>query len=388
MKKAFFVLVVAGAAFAIAFFIASDRQAALDATRLAEKQAAWETEKAELQAALRKAGHQTAPVERIVTVEQTKKINPKEIIEKLRAGNFGANPNRRVRLAIQQFENLIELGSSALPAIREFLAQNQDVDYDFAGFGKHSKAPSDLIPASLRFGLFDVVKQIGGEAAKKILADMLRTTGRGIEVAYLARTLQELAPDRYRELALSVARDLLAHPTNADKNERDYLYGVLSMYNDGSLVAQVQNQFIQPDGQIDRAALNYLQKNLGEQTVALAANAYKDSRVDPAKKEPLARVALYFTPINPQATELFNTAINDSGLSVDTRRNLIEDLNQDGISSHKTPTPEDQKLIDARLKLIETYNGVMTDPQLIAAFAEANKDLQHMRAKYAGKSTQ
>ena len=68
------------------------------------------------------------------------------------------------------------------------------------------------MPPSLRLGLIDVLDQIGGDQAQGILAEQLDTTGRAIEVAYIARVLQDEAPDKYRDNALKAAKELLASP--------------------------------------------------------------------------------------------------------------------------------------------------------------------------------
>src|SRR6185503_1769266 len=158
-----------------------------------------------------------------------------------------------------------------------------------------------ILPLSLRFGLFDAARQIGGVEAESLLADVLGATGRGVEVAWLARTLQEIAPDKYRDVALAAARELLARPlaTNAasplDRNERDQLFGVLTLYGDASYVGAAQAQLVRTDGEVDRSALRYLQQSLGQQAVPIAAQWYNDPRLtDPAKKEPFARLALNY----------------------------------------------------------------------------------------------
>ncbi|MEO7297084.1 MAG: hypothetical protein ABI042_00760, partial [Verrucomicrobiota bacterium] len=218
------------------------------------------------------------------------------------------------------------------------------------------------------------------------LADVLQATGRGVEVGYLARTLQEIAPEKYRAAAISVASELLAGGTALEKADRDSLYGVLAMYKDGSLVAQAQAQLIQANGQIDRSALKYLHNTIGEQTIPLVVQAYNDPHVDPSQKEPIARVALFYAGADEQATKLYNTAITDENLSIEARRNLLEDLNDEGYANHKMPTPQDQVLINSRLKLLESYQGVFTDPKLISSMNEAKKDLLHMQAKATAKA--
>ena len=58
-----------------------------------------------------------------------------------------------------------------------------------------------LVPPSLRFGLFDVVRRIGGPDAEKLLGEMLGTTGRGVELAWLARAFPGLGRMGYDYVA-------------------------------------------------------------------------------------------------------------------------------------------------------------------------------------------
>lgn len=295
--------------------------------------------------------------------------------------------SRALRPVLALLEQLTQIGPPALPAIRQFLASGQEVAFSPPG----GKGPRDLksltdalVPPSLRFALFDVVHQIGGEEAETILAETLSRTGRGLEVAYLTHTLEEMAPDKYKDTALTAARNLLASGTSAD---RDYLFDVLRRFSDTSYVATAQAQVVQPSGQVDRSALRYLQQTLGEQSVALAAQLYQDSRLtEPGSKEPLARLALAFMGANQQAGELFPTAVLDQALLPDQKRELVEDLNQDGLSNEKAPTPEELKIVANRYALTQTYlqqDYVLNDQVLSAAFREADKDLRNMLQKAA-----
>jgi hypothetical protein len=234
--------------------------------------------------------------------------------------------------------------------------------------------------------LLDAVKRIGGAEGESVLAEILGTTGRGVELAWLARALQELAPDKYRETALTAARELLARPLVTgvpgalDRNDREHLFSVLSLYGDSTYVSTAQGQLVQADGALDRGALKYLQQSLGPQAVAVAAQTWNDPRLtDPAKKEPLARVALNYVGADAQANEFYLKAINDPTLPKDHRRNLIEDLNQDGFADRKNLTERDLPLIQNRLALIERNAPAAADPVNTAAFAEAYKDLLKMR---------
>ena len=313
---------------------------------------------------------------------------PAAILARLRALKVAANHPQSARQLILELERLKEAGPAALPAIREFLAGGEDADYDASAKGaiRGGKVPEDFtVPPSLRLGLLEVVKNIGGEAAQQLLAEALKSTGRGVEVAYLAGVLQSLAPDKYRGATLSAARDLLAMPLTAgaasalDKPDREYLYGVLTTLNDTTYLAQAQTQLVQPGGKVDAAALRYLQTMLGEQTVALAVQEWDDPRIPAAQREPLARVALAYVGVNAQAGQLYQTAINDLNLPKDKRRELIEDLNREGFANAKALTAADLPLIQKRLALIDQLAPAATDPVNAAAFKEAQKDLLKMR---------
>ena len=124
-----------------------------------------------------------------------------------------------------------------------------------------SQARTDfLVPPSLRLGLIDVVAQIGGDEAMGILAETLDTTGRGVEVAHIARILQADAPGRYREASLKAAKDLLSNPVPAgspnriDENARAYLYQVLALHQDTSFATAAQGQLVSAEGRVDKRA--------------------------------------------------------------------------------------------------------------------------------------
>ena len=400
MKTTLTALIVA-ALLGLAGLNAYHQLAARHAEERAQRQAAWDAEKAELEAALA-AAQERAPaaplVSRAVPASTTfaapvGKTSAAELIAKLRALPATPGRPRAARRVIQLLEELIALGPDALPAIRAVLQSHEDSALASSEPFKNFKdsylrdtfTSEFLVPPSLRFGLFDVVKQIGGADAEKLLAEVLSGTGQGVEVAWLARALQEMSPNSYRDAALATARTLLARPTAnppgpLDRFERDQLFGVLTMYGDTGFVATAQGQLLRADGQVDGSALKYLMQTLGQQSVAIAAQMYDDPRLtDPAKKEPLARLALTYVGADAQANEFYLKAINDLTLPKDDRKNLIEDLNQDGFSDRKNLTARDLALIENRLALIEQLAPAATDPVNLAAMKEAHKDLTKMR---------
>lgn len=102
-------------------------------------------------------------------------------------------------------------------------------------------------------------------------------------------------------------------------------------------------------------------------------------------RDPTARAALSFVGTDPNAEQYWVVAINDPDLSAHERQDLIEDLNEDGLSDPKHPGPEDVPLILNRLQLIEELAPYAMDQVNADAFAEAYKDLNNM---LAGKPVQ
>jgi len=108
-----------------------------------------------------------------------------------------------------------------------------------------------------------------------------------------------------------------------------------------------------------------------------AAAANTGSRKQPLK-DPMARVALFFVGDDPDAEAYWHEAINDTSLSAHERQDLIEDLNEDGLSDPKHPTEDDLPLIINRLLIIEEIRPEAVDQVNADAFQEAYKDLVNL----------
>ena len=358
---------------------------------LAQKQAAWQVEKADLESALASAkGNTTTLPGTTRVVEVAKKVSRGEILERLKTMRVVADQPRSSRLLVHQFETLTEVGAEALPAIRQFLARNEDVDYDLTSLVRNArggKIPTEFnVPPSLRLGLFEVLKNIGGADAENILADTLGTTGRGVELAYLARALETLSPGKYRAAALAAAHELLAHPLAdaADKTDRNFLLTTLSMLGDDSFGAQAQAQLIKPDGTVDTAALKYLQQTGGEKSVALAMQAYADPRVtDPKGRERLAQVALDAPGINPLVDDFMHTVLNDASLPALNRNNLVQDYADHGYNNFHDPTADDFLKLKNNQAQLEKFLAEASDQVVMSGIVEALKDIHESMTRYA-----
>ena len=96
--------------------------------------------------------------------------------------------------------------------------------------------------------------------------------------------------------------------------------------------------------------------------------------------DPTAREALSLVGADPDAENYWLAAINDPNLPDEERQDLIEDLNQEGLSDPQNPTLDDLPLIVSRLALIEEVGADAMDQTNAEAFEEAYKDLLELAA--------
>lgn len=98
-------------------------------------------------------------------------------------------------------------------------------------------------------------------------------------------------------------------------------------------------------------------------------------------QDPLARAALARVGIDPAAESYWYAAINNPNLPANERKDLIEDLNEDGLSNPHNPAPDDMPVILNRIQLIETVGPDAMDKVNADAFQEAYKDLVNLANK-------
>lgn len=102
------------------------------------------------------------------------------------------------------------------------------------------------------------------------------------------------------------------------------------------------------------------------------------------RQDPFARIALSFVGVDPEAEDYWFAAINDLSLPANERQDLIEDLNEEGLSDPQHPTIDDLPLIFNRLALIETIAPDAADQVNFEAFNEAYNDLLNLAALAMG----
>ncbi len=408
MKSLILILITAGIAFASAYVIVNNQQGA-HAKAAAAAQAQWQTEKAALESELANAkGHSTTTIIKQAVSANSNQRSAKDILDKLvtlKLGS-GAERNHNIRHVVYHLESLTACGGEALPVIKDFLAQNQDIDYtteeapadatavaadanqnqnnqngnnrgrnrngnnnggnnNLFQFRRGAELRIDfVVPPSLRLGLVDVLKTIGGGEAETILASILETTGRGIEVDYVAKVLQEMTPDKYRTPAISAAKDLLTHPMAVDNPNRlddlskSYLYDVLRMYNDNSFAASAQMMLVGADGRLDRDALNYLNKVLKDQAVPALYAAYNNSSLtNQGDKMNLGRDLLGYVGDNATANQFFADTLKNPDLDARIKTFTIAALAGGGGFGNNNATLPTQQQVTSRVAIL---NGLLT----------------------------
>ena len=122
--------------------------------------------------------------------------------------------------------------------------------------------------------------------------------------------------------------------------------------------------------------------------IPLKANAKASSAAGPSTQgvnppkeplqDPLARQALALVGLDPIAEAYWYAAINDPNIPAKERQDLIEDLNEDGLTDPKHPGPEDLPVILSRIRHIEVVGPYAMDKVNADAFEEAYKDLVNL----------
>jgi hypothetical protein len=171
-----------------------------------------------------------------------KRPEPSSYTRELVAGIVNLDPTRgsiteeQAEQWKQRLATLVQQGVAAVPAIGEFLEQNQELNFSAFEGGQLLGQPS------LRTALIDALRQIGGPEATSAMLETLQTTTLPSEIALLARYLEEQTPGEHRQAILSAAQDVIAM---ADKDQLPgwdvgALFQVLQSYGDSSTTAALQ----------------------------------------------------------------------------------------------------------------------------------------------------
>jgi hypothetical protein len=386
MKTLIAIILALGVGFAAAYVVVSKQKDAL-LEQLKAQQTQPQTNPA------------PAPVEKVIMAAASAPAeeSPQDILNDLLDAKLGTGSERNagLRMIVFKLESLARRGKAAVPAIRAFLGRNVDVEYGeqsnannnptdaggstnqlnnaggFAGgpggrggrggrFRRIQNLQTDwVVPPSLRLGLVGVLKEIGGSEGEKALAEMLSSTGRGVEIAYLARVLEEIAPGKYRDAAIAAAKELLMSPPSIDNPNRlddlsrAYLFGVLEFFHDTSFAVNAQQMLVGTDGRLDTDAMSYLTGALKDQSVSALYQAYENPNLtNQFDKMSLGREVLNYVGQNSQADALFTETLNNTALDDRMKAMAIVQLAGGGFGPFTSQSPTDPQVINNRIQLL------------------------------------
>ena len=301
----------------------------------------------------------------------------------------------------QSLQQIISAGSDAVPAIREFLARNQDIDLSAVPGG------SQLGYATVRQALFSALAQIGGPDAEALLLDTLHTTADPREVSMLAEHLEELAPGQYRDKALSAARETLQMASNGQfVGQRDVgpLFDLFQKLGDGQsaddLLALAKNWGYYtpltlarlPDGAgidaliklaSDPTSFGLTRSDFAYQALADAANNYpkaaealllqaQEGRIPPSAWSAIAET---LSGIQLHITERARTEESTPAASAGKVRWVHMDSgNQNYYAA--LPLSMSPEELNRRISLFDRLLALNTDPSVASELQEQRKNLQ------------
>ena len=136
----------------------------------------------------------------------------------------------------QGLQALTQQGAAGVPAIREFLEQNQELNFAAINGGQLLEQPS------LRAALINTLQQIGGPEATGVMLQTLQTTTLPSEIALLAKTLEQQAPGQYRAETVNSINEVLAMAEKGQLPGFDVgpLFQVLQNYGDAASAAALE----------------------------------------------------------------------------------------------------------------------------------------------------
>jgi hypothetical protein len=176
-----------------------------------------------------------------------------KLIANLSSINLSRGPlsSEQVKELNQNIKKIASQGVAAIPAIKEFLERNQDLNFSELSGGNPTDYPS------LRLGLIDALQKIGGPEAIEVGIQTLQTTADPLEVGMLVRNLEKQAPEQYRELELKAAREAFSMAANLQSDGRNLnpLFEVFQKYGDDSVVPDLEKAVLKKDAWKYQAAM-------------------------------------------------------------------------------------------------------------------------------------
>ena len=292
-------------------------------------------------------------------------------------------------------QNLTQQGAAAVPAIREFLEQNRDLNFAAVAGG-------DLFgQSSLRSALINALQQIGGPEASAALVQTMQTTAVPSELALIAQALEQQAPGRYTQETIGAIREVLGMASKGQLAEWDVgpLFRLLQGLNDPAAVAalgDLQSQWRYyatmslaglPEGTGVSRLLQEIQdpnsssrRDFAFQMLAQSAGQYPDASAAILEQARLNQISdsAWSKIATGLAGDQYQIGTPPSTVMSGLKTYHIQSGNQNFYSLPVAPDAQ----INERLTLINQLLSIATSPAAVSALQNARDTLTR---KVAGK---
>jgi hypothetical protein len=393
-EKIIALFIAAGIGCFVGYLIVGHQLIREHAAHIARLQSEWQAEKEALEARYTKVASQAnrareangpvivpipPPASPPVRMAPVGTQSPKDILAGLKILKLQEGGPQNQREMVRLLDDLVRSGPAALPAIRDFLASNEDVALGPQGKGKGKGGnPNGLLAGSLRRELFKVVQEIGGAEAEQMLLGELRSTTSRDELLTLAQSLEAMAPGKYKDAAIAAAQMQLNSLAATDPQGKGtkQLYEVLALYGDKSYVEQAKAQLIQADGKLNKEALDYLQASLKQENLPLLKQLMQNPQItDPKARDEVMKLVAELAGTGQSANQFWYDSIMNPNLTDQARLKAITELEKRGFADKNNPTVADLQLAQARVQLLEALRGQLQDPNQLATLDQTRAKL-------------
>jgi hypothetical protein len=294
----------------------------------------------------------------------------------------------------RDLQTLVAQGAAGVPAIREFLELNQELNFSAISGG-------DLMgETSLRSALINALAQIGGPEAIQGMLQTLQTTTLPSEIALLAQHLDRLAPGQYGQVAVDAIRDVLAMASKGQLSGMDVgpLFQLMQGYGDPAALEPFQGLYRY------YATMSLANMESGSGLSSLIHQAHNPSELGDFSFQMLAQIS----PSYPEAADTLVKLAQANKLSESAWRKVISGLAGDqylfnvpttsgpvktalpGLKTYhiatgnqnfySIPVQADAQ-VPARLALIDQLLGSTSNPMAIQSLQAARNNLVNLPPK-------
>lgn len=289
-------------------------------------------------------------------------------------------------------ERLKSLGSSAVPAIREYLESLEDIQFAKVGDGQPIEFPS------LRLALIRSLAEIGGQSAMDTLVMVMEETSDLLEIRALAKGLEDNFSNAFREEINIAALEVLELALEGEFNDFagiGHLMDLLKNYGDENAAQHLEKAFYEGEHvnwkMFSILALSELPDGGGvPELVNIINSPAVDNgvKIGPTSKAFLIRTLAQLSREYPEANDAFFDVVLSENVNTSSLVGIAKSLGGIEIYLHVQPNnlvvsklnnkaPEQWSIaeIEDRLFLIHELLAMGFDPQVENALKEASNRL-------------